>query len=135
VRATIRQRLTRIRSEAVAIEPSVEGSVAGDSILILNDDNFDDRLAMLQEPILVDFWAGWCAPCKKIDPTLEEIAVEMEGKVHVAKIDVDENGSLANRFSIRSIPTLILFKDGKVLDQLVGAAPKRQIARMLEKHL
>ena len=109
--------------------------MAGDSILILNDDNFDDRLATLRKPILVDFWAGWCAPCKKIDPTLDEIASEMNGEIHVAKIDVDENGSLANRFNIRSIPTLILFKDGKMMDQLVGAAPKRQIVRMLEKHL
>ena len=109
--------------------------MTGDSILILNDDNFDDRLATLRKPILVDFWAGWCAPCKKIDPSLDEIAAEMGGEIHVAKIDVDENGSLANRFNIRSIPTLILFKDGKMMDQLVGAAPKRQIVRMLEKHL
>ena len=108
--------------------------MALDSILILNDDNFDDRLATLHGPILVDFWAGWCAPCKKIDPILDEIVAEME-QVHVAKIDVDENGNLANRFSIRSIPTLIVFKKGKVVDQLIGAAPKRQIERMLRKHL
>ena len=109
--------------------------MTGDSILILNDDNFDDRLATLRKPILVDFWAGWCAPCKKIDPILDEIASEMDGEILVAKIDVDENGSLANRFGIRSIPTLILFKNGEVKEQLVGAAPKRQIVRMLEKHL
>ena len=109
--------------------------MAGDSILILNDDNFDDRLAKLKGPILVDFWAGWCAPCKKIDPTLDELAEEMEGEIHVAKIDVDENGNLANRFRIRSIPTLIVFKNGKVVDQLIGAAPKGQITRMLKKHL
>jgi len=109
--------------------------VAGDSILILNDDNFDDRLGKLKGPILVDFWAGWCAPCKKLDPALTEIALEMDGEVHVAKIDVDENGNLANRFSIRSIPTLIVFKNGKVVDQLIGAAPKAQIVRMMEKHL
>ena len=108
--------------------------MSGDSILILNDDNFDDRLAALHGPILVDFWAGWCAPCKKIDPILDEIVAEME-QVHVAKIDVDENGNLANRFSIRSIPTLIVFKKGKVVDQLIGAAPKGQIERMLRKHL
>ena len=109
--------------------------MAGDSILILNDDNFDDRLATLHGPILVDFWAGWCAPCKKIDPALDEIAAEMKDEIQVAKIDVDENGNLANRFSIRSIPTLIVFKKGRVVDQLIGAAPKEQIVRMLRKHI
>jgi thioredoxin 1 len=103
-------------------------------ILVLNDDNFDDRLSLLEGTILVDFWAGWCAPCKKLDPVLLEIAAEFEGEVHVAKVDVEENGNLANRFSIRSIPTLIVFQRGKVLDQLIGAAPKTQIVRMLERH-
>ena len=109
--------------------------MTGDPILILDDDNFDDRLATLHGPILVDFWAGWCAPCKKIDPVLKEIAAEMEDQVHVGKVDVDENGNLANRFGIRSIPTLIVFKQGKIADQLIGAAPKGQIERMLRKHL
>lgn len=109
--------------------------MAGDPILILDDDNFDDRLATLHGPILVDFWAGWCAPCKKIDPILDEIAAEMEDEIHVAKVDVDENGNLANRFSIRSIPTLIVFRQGKIVDQLIGAAPKRQIEQMVRKHI
>jgi thioredoxin 1 len=109
--------------------------VAGDQIVTLNDDNFDDQITKLQGPILVDFWAAWCAPCKIIAPALEELAGEMTGEAHVAKINVDENGGLANRFGIRSIPTLIVFKDGKVVDQLIGAAPKEQIRRMIQKHV
>jgi thioredoxin 1 len=111
------------------------GGVGESSILILGEDDFDERIARLEGPILVDFWAAWCAPCKTIAPLLEQFAEEMEGRVHVAKIDVDENGDLANRFGIRSIPTLIVFKKGKVVDQLVGAVPKDQIRRMVEKHL
>ena len=109
--------------------------MAGDSILTLNEDNFDERMTSMQGPILVDFWAAWCAPCKSIAPTLEQLAEEMNGQAHVAKINVDENGDLANRFGITNIPTLIVFKDGKVVDQLVGAAPMDQIRRMVEKHL
>jgi thioredoxin 1 len=109
--------------------------VASDKILILNEDNFDDEVKRKEGPILVDFWAGWCAPCKIIVPALEEIADEMVGRAHVAKVDVDENGDLANRFGIMSIPTLIVFKNGKVVDQLIGAAPKPQIRALIDKHL
>jgi thioredoxin 1 len=109
--------------------------VAGERILTLNDENFDERVTTLQEPILVDFWAGWCSPCKALAPTLEEIAAELEGKAHVAKVDVDENGGLTNRFAIRSIPTLIVFSRGKVVDQIIGAAPREEILRMLQKHV
>jgi thioredoxin 1 len=104
-------------------------------ILILGEDDFDERITALEGPILVDFWAAWCAPCKAIAPVLEQYAEEMAGRVHIAKIDIDANGDLANRFGIRSIPTLIVFKNGKVVDQLVGAVPKDQIRRMVEKHL
>jgi thioredoxin 1 len=109
--------------------------VASDKILILNEDNFDDEVTQRAGPILVDFWAGWCAPCKKIVPALEEVAEEMAGRAHVAKVDVDESGDLANRFGIMSIPTLIVFNNGKVVDQLIGAAPKAQIRALIEKHL
>ena len=109
--------------------------MASDKILILNEGNFDDEVTQKAGPILVDFWAGWCAPCKVIVPALEEIAEEIAGRAHVAKVDVDENGDLANRFGIMSIPTLIVFKDGKVVDQLIGAAPKTQIRALIDKHL
>ncbi len=104
-------------------------------ILHLNDDNFDAEISKLAGPVLVDFWAGWCGPCKAIAPALEQIAAEMAGRAAVAKVDVDESGDLANRFGVRSIPMLMVFKDGRVVDQMVGAAPKEQIRRLLEKHL
>ena len=105
-----------------------------DSIITLNEDNFDDKVIKVPGPILVDFWAAWCQPCKTVATTLAELADEMGDGVRLAKIDVDENGDLANRFGIRSIPTLIVFKGGKVVDQVVGAAPKAQIRDMIEKH-
>lgn len=104
-------------------------------ILTLDDENFDENVTRLEGPILVDFWADWCGPCKAVAPALEELAEEMAGQAHVAKINVDENGNLTNRFGIRSIPTLIVLRNGKVVDQIIGAAPKQQIRRMVEKHL
>jgi thioredoxin 1 len=102
--------------------------------LVLNEESFDSHVTGAALPTLVDFWADWCPPCKAIAPVLEQIAREMAGQVHVAKVNVDDNGDLANCFGIRSIPTLLVFKDGKVVDQLIGNAPKEQILRMLRRH-
>lgn len=109
--------------------------MSGQGILTLTEENFDEQVAKSQVPILVDFWASWCGPCKMVAPTLEAVADELDGQVHIGKVDVEANGDLATRFAIRSIPTLILFKDGKIVDQLIGAAPKGQILTMLQKHL
>jgi thioredoxin 1 len=109
--------------------------VGEQEILVLTDDNFDERVMKSTRPILVDFWAAWCGPCKIIGPTLEELASELAGQAQIAKVNVEDNGDLANRFGINSIPTLILFKEGKIVDQLIGAAPKHQIRSMVEKHL
>ncbi len=106
-----------------------------DAILHLNDGNFDEEIKKRRGPVLVDFWAAWCGPCKAIAPTLEELAGEMAGRAVIAKVDVDESGDTSNRFGIRSIPTLMVFKDGRVVDQMIGAAPKDQIRRLIEKHL
>jgi thioredoxin 1 len=86
-------------------------------------------------PILVDFWAAWCAPCRMIAPVLEELAGEYDGRARVGKVNVDEHGATAQRFGIQSIPTLILFKNGEVADKVVGVAPKEALSRLLDKHL
>jgi thioredoxin 1 len=106
-----------------------------DPIVHLNDTNFDEEIKKIPGPVLVDFWAAWCGPCKAVAPALEQLAAEMAGRAVVAKVNVDESGDVSNRFGIRSIPTLMVFKDGRVVDQMIGAAPKEQIRRLIEKHL
>jgi len=87
------------------------------------DANFDAEVLQSDQPVLVDFWATWCGPCRVIAPTIEEIANEYEGRAKVVKLDVDNNPQAATRYGIRSIPTVLLFKDGRVVDQIVGSAP------------
>ncbi len=87
------------------------------------------------QPVMVDFWADWCRPCHMLAPTVAEIAVDYSGKLKVVKLNVDENISAAGRFNIRGIPTLLIFKGGQVADQLVGALPKEQITKVIERHL
>lgn len=108
--------------------------MAGGPIVHLTDETFDEHIKALRGPVLVDFWAAWCGPCKLIAPVLEEIASEMADVATVVKVDVDANAELSGRFGIRSIPTLMVFKEGRVVDQVVGAVPKEQIRRLLERH-
>jgi len=107
--------------------------MAGDSTLTFTDDTFDKDVLSSDVPVLVDFWAEWCGPCKMLAPVLDEIAVEQTGRVKVAKVDVDNNTALAARFGIQSIPTLLYFAGGEVRDKTIGAVNKRAIVSKLEK--
>src|SRR3989304_1917426 len=102
-------------------------------MLEVTDSSFEAIILKSSVPALVDFWASWCAPCKAIAPIVEEVAREFSGKLRVAKMNGDENPSPPGRYGVRGIPTLILFKGGKVVDQLVGAVPKNQIAQLVGK--
>lgn len=104
-------------------------------ILHLNDSNFNAEVIDSKEAVLVDFWAEWCGPCKKIAPVVEEIAKEYEGKIKVAKVNVDEGKATASKFGIMSIPTLLFFKNGKIVKQVVGVVAKSEIKSMIEENI
>jgi thioredoxin 1 len=109
--------------------------MAGANILDLKDATFDKEVLMSEVPVLVDFWAEWCGPCKMMAPTVDAIASEYVGKLKVGKVDVDENGGTAMRYNIRGIPTLLLFKGGRVVEQRVGAVGKSEVLKMLKSHV
>lgn len=100
-----------------------------------SDNTFEAEVLQSSHPVLVDFWATWCGPCKAMAPKLEEISASYEGKVKIMKMDVDQNREIPARFGIRGIPTLILFKNGKMLDQVVGNQPKEVIEELIKKAL
>jgi thioredoxin 1 len=105
---------------------------ADTTYVTLTKDNFDREVLKNRQPMLVDFWADWCGPCHQIAPTIEEVATEFAGRAKVGKLNVDQHTPVAAQFGIRSIPTLLFFKDGKVVDQVVGVAPKRVLTDKLD---
>jgi thioredoxin 1 len=109
--------------------------MADANILALKDATFDTEVLKSEVPVLVDFWAEWCGPCKMMAPTVDAIAGEYAGKLKVCKVDVDENGGTAMRYNIRGIPTLLLFKGGQVVEQRVGAVGKSEVLKMVESHI
>ena len=106
-----------------------------ENIINVTDSTFETLVLKSDTPALVDFWASWCAPCRAIAPIVDEMATQFNGRVRVAKMNVDDNPATPGKSGVRGIPTLILFKDGKVVDQLVGAVPKNQIKELIEKGL
>ncbi|MCK5710786.1 MAG: thioredoxin [Deltaproteobacteria bacterium] len=109
--------------------------MASDAIIVLSDSTFESEVVNSDVPVLVDFWAPWCGPCRAVAPIVEEISSSYEGKIKVGKMNVDENQSTTMKFGIRSIPTLIMFKGGEAVDQIIGAVPKGEIERVVEKSL
>jgi len=107
----------------------------GANTIEITDANFEAEVEKSSTPVLVDFWAAWCAPCRALAPTVDAIADEYKGRIKVGKLDVDANGSTAARFNIRGIPTLLVVKDGQVKEQIVGLADKGAITKALDKHL
>ncbi len=103
--------------------------------ITVNDENFDWEVLQSDIPVLVDFWAEWCGPCKLVGPTVEALATDYKGKLKVAKLDIDSSPEAAGRFGIRSIPTLMVFKDGAVQETAVGVRPKGQLAELIDQYI
>ncbi len=109
--------------------------MAGDKVVTLSDAEFDTSVLKAGKPTLVDFWAEWCQPCKMLAPTVEELAGEYEDKILVGKLNVDDNPVTATKYGIRGIPTLLLFKDGQVVQQVVGVKSKAEIKKMIDENI
>ncbi len=109
--------------------------MSSESVIHVSEGTFDAEVLKSDKPALVDFWAPWCGPCRAIAPVLDELASEYKDKVKVAKVNVDENRTLAGNHGVMSIPTMILFKNGKVMDKLIGLVPKERLKELLDKAL
>ena len=109
--------------------------MAGSNVIHVTADNWQSEVMQATVPVLVDFWAEWCGPCKMIAPMLDELATELAGKMKVAKVNVDDNQELAAQFGIRSIPTLLVLQHGEVQEQMIGAVPKASLQAKLSKYL
>ncbi|WP_257456201.1 thioredoxin [Archangium lipolyticum] len=107
--------------------------MAGDDVMNIGDGDFEKEVLKSDQPVLVDFWATWCAPCRAIAPAVAELATQYKGKVKVAKVNIDDNQDTPQQYGIRSIPTLLVFKGGKVVEQIVGAVPKAKLEAALQK--
>jgi thioredoxin 1 len=108
--------------------------MAGQDTVVVSDADFKTAVLDSAEPVLVDFWAEWCGPCKAIAPALDDLAARYKGKVKVAKLNVDDNQQTAQTYGIRGIPTLLVFKGGKVVEQIIGAVPKSRLEESFKKH-
>ena len=110
-------------------------SMAGENVQTFTDGNFEETVLKNGAPVLVDFWAEWCGPCKRLAPTVDALANEYAGKVTVGKLNVDENPTVSFKYQVRGIPTLLLFKGGQVVESIVGMAPKDDLKKVIDKHV
>ncbi len=109
--------------------------MAGDKIINLTKTNFEQEIAGSDKPMLVDFWASWCGPCRAVAPVMEQLSEEYDGKAKIAKVNVDEEGELAAKFRVMSIPTVILFKNGQLVEKIIGARAKEEFSKMLDRNI
>jgi thioredoxin 1 len=107
--------------------------MASADVMTFTDDNFQNEVLAAKEPVLVDFWAAWCGPCRAIAPLVEELAKEHKGKLKVGKLDIDAHQNVPQKYNVMSIPTLLLFKNGQIADQIVGAVPKSKLDQMVKR--
>ncbi len=109
--------------------------MASNTIMEVTDSNFDQEVLKSEQPVMVDFWAAWCGPCRALAPLVDQVATAYNGRVKIGKMDVDKNAATPQRYGVRGIPTLLIFKGGQVKEQIVGYVPKETIEKALEKHL
>ncbi|MGC4082748.1 MAG: thioredoxin [Vicinamibacterales bacterium] len=109
--------------------------MAAENVQTFTDSNFDQSVLQNGQPVLVDFWAEWCGPCKRLGPTIDQLAQEYAGKVTIGKLNVDENPNTAIKFQIRGIPAVMLFKGGQIVESVVGLAPKEEFKKAIDKHI
>jgi thioredoxin 1 len=134
-RINIRRKIGFARGTSHSGRAKGEKFMAGNGIIEVTDANFDQDVLKSETPVLVDFWATWCGPCRAIAPIVEELAKDYQGKVKIGKMDVDHNSATPMRYGVRGIPTLLVFKGGQVKEQIVGYVPKEQIQKALDKHI